>query len=88
MRSTARGCASIPSTVDAALAKHAQRAFTAAGYDAVTVLTGEGTVGHRERAPYDRVFPPPATPKDGGGKHSGGSGSTSNKPDESDEDKK
>ena len=46
---------STSSTVDAALAKHAQRALTAAGYDAVTVLTGDGTLGHRERAPYDRV---------------------------------
>ncbi|MGH3888730.1 MAG: methyltransferase domain-containing protein [Pseudonocardiaceae bacterium] len=42
--------------IDAALAGHAQRALTEAGYDAVTVLTGDGTRGHHERAPYDRVL--------------------------------
>jgi protein-L-isoaspartate(D-aspartate) O-methyltransferase len=42
--------------IDAALAGHAQRALIAAGYDAVTVLIGDGTLGHRERAPYDRVL--------------------------------
>jgi protein-L-isoaspartate(D-aspartate) O-methyltransferase len=42
--------------IDEALAGHAQRALKAAGYDAVTVLTGDGALGHRDRAPYDRVL--------------------------------
>ncbi|MGH3874895.1 MAG: methyltransferase domain-containing protein [Pseudonocardiaceae bacterium] len=42
--------------IDEALAEHAQRVLKAAGYDAVTVLTGDGTVGHRTKAPYDRVL--------------------------------
>ncbi len=42
--------------IDEALAGHAQRALKAAGHDAVTVLTGDGALGHRDRAPYDRVL--------------------------------
>ncbi|MBV9162611.1 MAG: methyltransferase domain-containing protein [Pseudonocardiales bacterium] len=41
--------------IDDGLARHAQRALTRAGYAAVTVLTGDGALGHRERSPYDRV---------------------------------
>jgi protein-L-isoaspartate(D-aspartate) O-methyltransferase len=42
--------------IDPALAGHAQRALTAAGYGGVTVLTADGTLGHRAQAPYDRVL--------------------------------
>jgi protein-L-isoaspartate(D-aspartate) O-methyltransferase len=42
--------------IDETLAGHAQRALKAAGYDAVTVLTRDGALGHRDRAPYDRVL--------------------------------
>ncbi|MGH3818094.1 MAG: hypothetical protein ACRDRE_10110 [Pseudonocardiaceae bacterium] len=42
--------------IDETLAGHAQRGVTAAGYAAVTVLTGDGSLGHREQAPYDRVL--------------------------------
>ncbi len=42
--------------IDAGLAGHAQRALSVGGYAAVTVLTGDGTLGYRDRAPYDRVL--------------------------------
>jgi protein-L-isoaspartate(D-aspartate) O-methyltransferase len=42
--------------IDEVLARHAQRALKAAGYDAVTVLAEDGARGHRERAPYDGVL--------------------------------
>jgi protein-L-isoaspartate(D-aspartate) O-methyltransferase len=42
--------------IDEELAEHAQRALKAAGYDAVAVRTGDGALGHPERAPYDRVL--------------------------------
>ncbi|MGH3827214.1 MAG: methyltransferase domain-containing protein [Pseudonocardiaceae bacterium] len=41
--------------IDETLADHAQRALATAGYDAVTVLTGDGALGHPGREPYDRV---------------------------------
>jgi protein-L-isoaspartate(D-aspartate) O-methyltransferase len=42
--------------IDPALAERARQALAAAGYPAVTVLTGDGTYGYAERAPYDRVL--------------------------------
>ncbi|MGH3998150.1 MAG: methyltransferase domain-containing protein, partial [Pseudonocardiaceae bacterium] len=42
--------------IDEELAGHAQQALKAAGYDAVAVQTGDGALGHPQRAPYDRVL--------------------------------
>ncbi len=42
--------------IDPHLSAHARTALADAGYGAVTVLTGDGTVGHPRRAPYDRVL--------------------------------
>ncbi|MGH3896806.1 MAG: methyltransferase domain-containing protein [Pseudonocardiaceae bacterium] len=42
--------------IDERLVEHAQRALKTAGYDAVTVLAGDGALGHHDRAPYDRVL--------------------------------
>lgn len=41
--------------VDASLADHARRVLDRAGYP-VAVITGDGTLGHRPHAPYDRVI--------------------------------
>jgi protein-L-isoaspartate(D-aspartate) O-methyltransferase len=42
--------------IDPYLSAHAQKALANAGYGAVTVLTGDGALGHSQRAPYDRVL--------------------------------
>ncbi|MGH3928372.1 MAG: methyltransferase domain-containing protein [Pseudonocardiaceae bacterium] len=42
--------------IDEALAGGAQRALEAAGYAAVTVLIGDGALGHPDGAPYDRIL--------------------------------
>ncbi|MGH3719579.1 MAG: methyltransferase domain-containing protein [Pseudonocardiaceae bacterium] len=42
--------------IDPQISAHAQRALADAGYGAVTVLTGDGALGHPRRAPYDRVL--------------------------------
>jgi protein-L-isoaspartate(D-aspartate) O-methyltransferase len=42
--------------IDPHLSAHAQKALTDAGYGTVTVLTGDGALGHPRRAPYDRVL--------------------------------
>ncbi|MGH3770344.1 MAG: methyltransferase domain-containing protein [Pseudonocardiaceae bacterium] len=42
--------------IDPQISAHAQKALADAGYGAVTVLTGDGTLGHPQRAPYDRVL--------------------------------
>ena len=42
--------------IDPHLSAHAQKALADAGYGAVTVLTGDGALGHPPRAPYDRVL--------------------------------
>ncbi|MGH3772292.1 MAG: methyltransferase domain-containing protein [Pseudonocardiaceae bacterium] len=42
--------------IDPALATHARRALTQAGYGEVTVVTGDGALGHPSGAPYDRVI--------------------------------
>ncbi len=42
--------------IDPHISAHARKALTDAGYGAVTVLTGDGALGHPRRAPYDRVI--------------------------------
>ena len=42
--------------IDPHLSARAQQVLAEAGYGAVTVLTGDGTLGHPRRAPYDRVL--------------------------------
>ncbi len=42
--------------VDVELADRAQTALLHAGFDGVSVITGDGTEGHAPRAPYDRVL--------------------------------
>ena len=42
--------------IDPHISAHAQQALAEAGYGAVTVLTGDGALGHPRRAPYDRVI--------------------------------
>jgi protein-L-isoaspartate O-methyltransferase len=42
--------------VDPAIAEHARRALRATGHTTVTVVTGDGTLGHPDHAPYDRVI--------------------------------
>jgi protein-L-isoaspartate(D-aspartate) O-methyltransferase len=42
--------------IDPHISAHARTALTEAGYDAVSVLTGDGALGHSRRAPYDRVL--------------------------------
>jgi protein-L-isoaspartate(D-aspartate) O-methyltransferase len=42
--------------IDPQISAHAQRSLADAGYGAVTVLTGDGALGHSRRAPYDRVI--------------------------------
>jgi protein-L-isoaspartate(D-aspartate) O-methyltransferase len=42
--------------IDPHLSAHAQAALADAGYGAVTVITGDGALGHPPRAPYDRVI--------------------------------
>ncbi|MGH3696794.1 MAG: methyltransferase domain-containing protein [Pseudonocardiaceae bacterium] len=42
--------------IDPRISAHAQRALADAGYGALTVLTGDGALGHPQRAPYDRVL--------------------------------
>lgn len=41
--------------IDQAVAERARTALRVAGYDAVTVITGDGAAGYRPRAPYDRM---------------------------------
>ncbi len=51
------GGASLTSVeIDPDIAAQARTALTDAGYGAVTVITGDGTLGHLSRAPYDRVL--------------------------------
>jgi protein-L-isoaspartate(D-aspartate) O-methyltransferase len=42
--------------VDPQLADHAQAALATTGFDRVTVVTGDGALGHPARAPYDRII--------------------------------
>ncbi|MBV8541258.1 MAG: methyltransferase domain-containing protein [Pseudonocardiales bacterium] len=42
--------------IDPELAQTARNALTAAGYDAVTVVTGDGAQGYPPAAPFDRVL--------------------------------
>ncbi len=42
--------------IDPHTSSHARKALAEAGYGAVTVLTGDGALGHPQRAPYDRVL--------------------------------
>jgi len=42
--------------IDPHISAHAPTALADAGYGAITVLTGDGTLGHPRRAPYDRVL--------------------------------
>jgi len=42
--------------VDAALAEHARKRLAAEGFGKVTVITGDGTDGWADGAPYDRVI--------------------------------
>jgi len=42
--------------IDPALSAHARKALTSAGYGTLTVITGDGALGHDLRAPYDRVL--------------------------------
>jgi len=42
--------------IDPETAEHARRALAAAGFGAVTVITGDGAHGHPPCAPYDRVL--------------------------------
>jgi protein-L-isoaspartate(D-aspartate) O-methyltransferase len=42
--------------IDPSISAHARTALDAAGYGQVTVITGDGTLGHPDRAPYDRVL--------------------------------
>jgi protein-L-isoaspartate(D-aspartate) O-methyltransferase len=46
-----------------ALAARARRILDSLGYDNVSVLVGDGTVGHTERAPYDAIAVTAAAPK-------------------------
>jgi protein-L-isoaspartate(D-aspartate) O-methyltransferase len=51
------GCEHVTSIeIDPHISAHAQKALTDAGYGAVTVLTGDGALGHPQRALYDRVI--------------------------------
>lgn len=49
--------------VDPALAARAQAALKRAGYGEVTVITGDGTQGCPDRAPFDRVLSTVAAPQ-------------------------
>ncbi|MGH3866908.1 MAG: methyltransferase domain-containing protein [Pseudonocardiaceae bacterium] len=49
--------------VDPILAARARTALSTAGYGQVTVLTGDGTHGHRLGAPFDRVLSTVAAPR-------------------------
>lgn len=42
--------------IDPHISAHARKALADAGYGAVTVLTGDGALGHPRGAPYDRVI--------------------------------
>jgi protein-L-isoaspartate(D-aspartate) O-methyltransferase len=42
--------------IDPDIAAQARTALADAGYSAVTMITGDGTLGHPTRAPYDRVL--------------------------------
>ncbi|MGH3937372.1 MAG: methyltransferase domain-containing protein [Pseudonocardiaceae bacterium] len=42
--------------VDSQLAGQARRALAATGFDGVTVIEGDGALGHSARAPYDRII--------------------------------
>jgi protein-L-isoaspartate(D-aspartate) O-methyltransferase len=42
--------------IDPALAEHARHTLAAAGYGAVSVITGDGAEGYPPQAPYDRVI--------------------------------
>lgn len=42
--------------LDPRISAQAQKALADTGYGAVTVLTGDGALGHPRRAPYDRVL--------------------------------
>jgi protein-L-isoaspartate(D-aspartate) O-methyltransferase len=42
--------------IDPAVSAHAHTALAGAGYHAVTVITGDGALGHPAQAPYDRVL--------------------------------
>jgi protein-L-isoaspartate(D-aspartate) O-methyltransferase len=42
--------------IDPDLAAHAYKALSDSGFDAVTVITGDGELGHAPDAPYDRVI--------------------------------
>jgi len=42
--------------IDPAVAEHARRALTAAGYGALRVITSDGAQGYPPAAPYDRVI--------------------------------
>lgn len=51
------GASSVTSMeIDPEVADHARRALAAAGYQEVTVITGDGTSGYPPRAPFDRVI--------------------------------
>jgi protein-L-isoaspartate(D-aspartate) O-methyltransferase len=45
------------------LAHHAMHALEAAGYGRVKVIVGDGTLGHPEDAPYDRIIVAAACPE-------------------------
>ncbi|NOX30674.1 MAG: protein-L-isoaspartate(D-aspartate) O-methyltransferase [Actinobacteria bacterium] len=45
------------------LANTARKALTAAGYENVTVIHGDGTLGHPEAAPYDAIVVTAGGPK-------------------------
>lgn len=49
--------------IDPTLAAQARTALSTAGYGQVTVLTGDGTYGHRQGAPFDRVLSTVAAPR-------------------------
>lgn len=42
--------------IDAEVATHARKALSGVGFDGVTTITGDGTLGHPPQAPYDRVI--------------------------------
>ncbi|MFN2495675.1 MAG: methyltransferase domain-containing protein [Pseudonocardiaceae bacterium] len=42
--------------IDPAVAAHARTALADTGYGGVCVVTGDGALGHGERAPYDRII--------------------------------
>jgi protein-L-isoaspartate O-methyltransferase len=51
------GAANVVSVeVDPAVSEDARQALRCAGYGAVSVITGDGLLGHRPNAPYDRVI--------------------------------